>query len=91
MTRKHEKFRFTGPATTKQPVQVETIYTAVVQIELKTFTFRWQVNSRGPFLRIVEHTRTRTNSIVIPATGLQAFQRTFSEVVNCRSPGGPNH
>ena len=86
MNGKHEKFRFAGPAPAKQPVQVETIYTAEVQIELKTFTFRWQVNARGPFLRIVEHTRTRTNSIVIPATGLQAFQSTMSEVVNSRSP-----
>jgi hypothetical protein len=86
MNSKGGEFRLGRESTTKRPVKAETIRTAKLQIERKTFTLQLQVNALGLLLRVIEQTRGRTNSIVIPATGLPAFHCALSELLNaCRS------
>jgi len=56
----------------RPPVQEDTLNTGQVQIERKTITFILKENPRGRFLRIIEEGSGHNNSIIIPATGLDA-------------------
>jgi PurA ssDNA and RNA-binding protein len=65
----------------KPPVQEDTLKSGEVQIERKNFTFTLKENPRGRFLRITEDVGGRRDTIIIPSTGLEEFQKLLNEMV----------
>jgi len=65
----------------RPPVQEDTLKSGQVQIERKNFTFTLKENPRGRFLRITEEVGGRTDSIMIPSTGLVEFQKLLNEMI----------
>jgi PurA ssDNA and RNA-binding protein len=68
-----------GPS--KPPVQEDTLKSAKVQIERKTFVLALKENTRGRFLRITEDVGGRRDTIIIPAPGLEDFKKLLEEMV----------
>lgn len=64
----------------KSIVPEETLKTGQAQIERKTFTFHLKENALGRFLRIIEDVGGRKDTIIVPATGLEEFQRLLREM-----------
>jgi len=52
-----------------------------LQIERKHFFIEFRENERGQFLRITEEAHGRRNSVIIPSTGLEDFERLLKEVL----------
>ena len=72
--------------TTPRPGRTEeTLMTETIQIERKTFSFALRENPRGRFLRITEDVAGRRDQIIVPATGLQDFQRVMQEIARVSS------
>jgi hypothetical protein len=65
----------------KPPVNEETLRTERIQIERKTFILTLKENPRGRFLRITEDVGGRRDNIIIPAPGLEDFQKLLAEIV----------
>jgi hypothetical protein len=65
----------------KPPVNEDTLKTDRIQIERKTFIFTLKENPRGRFLRITEDVGGRRDNIIIPAPGLEDFQKMIQEMV----------
>jgi len=65
----------------KPPVNEETLKTAKIQIERKTFVFTLKENPRGRFLRITEDVGGRRDTIIIPSTGLEEFKKLLEDMV----------
>lgn len=65
----------------KPPVNEDTLKTDKIQIERKTFVFTLKENPRGRFLRITEDVNGRRDTIIIPATGLEDFNRLFEDML----------
>jgi hypothetical protein len=63
-----------------RPSPDRTLHFLQVQLERKAFEFALKENARGRFLRITERANGRTNSIVIPATGLEDFMRLIEDM-----------
>ncbi len=71
--------RSRGPA--KQPANEETLKSAKIQIERKTFVLALKENSRGRFLRITEDVGGRRDTVIIPAPGLADFRNLLDELM----------
>jgi hypothetical protein len=67
--------------STKPPVVEDTLKSAKVQIERKTFVLALKENTRGRFLRITEDVGGRRDTIIIPAPGLEEFKKLLEEMV----------
>ena len=65
----------------KPPVTEDTLRSAKIQIERKTFVFTLKENPRGRFLRITEDVGGRRDTIIIPSTGLEDFKKLLEEMV----------
>ncbi len=52
-----------------------------LQIERKHFFIEFRENDRGRFLRITEEAHGRRNTVIIPSTGLEDFERLLNEVL----------
>jgi hypothetical protein len=52
-----------------------------LQVERKHFFIEFRENERGRFLRITEEAHGRRNSVIIPSTGLEDFERLMNEVL----------
>ena len=65
----------------KPHVSEDTLKSATVQIERKTFVFTLKENPRGRFLRITEDVGGRRDTIIIPAPGLEDFKKLVDEMV----------
>ena len=65
----------------KPNVQEEMLKTGKIQIERKTFVLTLKENPRGRFLRITEDVNGRRDTIIVPAPGLEDFQRILDEMV----------
>jgi hypothetical protein len=65
----------------KPHVQEDTLKTAEVQIERKTFVLTLKENPRGRFLRITEDVNGRRDTIIVPSTGLADFKKLVDEMV----------
>ena len=65
----------------KPAVQEDTIKAAALQVERKAFAFVLKENPRGRFLRITEEAGNKRNSVIVPSTGLEEFQRVLNEMV----------
>ncbi len=53
-----------------------------LQVERKHFFIEFRENERGRFLRITEEAHGRRNTVIIPSTGLQDFERMLGEVLS---------
>jgi len=62
------------------PVREDTLKSGQVEIGDSSFLFQIKANPRGRFLRITEKSQAAFSSIIIPATGLSAFQQVFQVV-----------
>lgn len=65
----------------RPPVDERTLSTEQVQVERKTFVFMHKENPRGRFVRIIEECGGKSNSIIIPDTGLADFLSTLVKTV----------
>jgi len=65
----------------RQPVQEDTLKSGEVQIERKLFVLTLKENPRGRFLRITEDVGGRRDTIIIPSTGLDEFQKLLEEMI----------
>ena len=61
-------------------VHEDTIKIAEIQVERKIFTLTLKENVRGRFLRITEEGGNNHSSIIVPASGLEDFQRLMNEM-----------
>ena len=53
-----------------------------LQIERKHFYVELRENERGRLLRITEEAHGRSNSIIVPSTGVDDFTATIAEVLS---------
>jgi len=67
-------------AAPKPHVPEEAIRTETLQIERKTFLLALRENPRGRFVRVTEDVGGRRDTIIIPATGLEAFAKALEEM-----------
>jgi hypothetical protein len=56
-----------------------------LQVERKHFYIEFRENDRGRFLRITEEAHGRRNTVIIPSTGLDDFERMLDEVLSAHS------
>ncbi|MEO6052673.1 MAG: DNA-binding protein [Chthoniobacterales bacterium] len=56
-----------------------------LQVERKHIFIEFRENDRGRFLKITEEAHGRRNSVIIPSTGLEEFDRLLSEVVSAHT------
>ena len=75
--------------TSKPPVNEETLKSAKIQIERKTFVLALKENLRGRFLRITEDVGGRRDTIIIPAPGLEDFRNLLDEMVKASAETPP--
>lgn len=65
----------------RPPIEETTLSRGEVQVERKTFVFLLKENPRGKFLRIIEDAGGKSNGIIVPYTGLEAFMKTLAETL----------
>jgi PurA ssDNA and RNA-binding protein len=73
----------------KPPVNEDTLRSAKIQIERKTFVLALKENPRGRFLRITEDVGGRRDTIIIPAPGLDEFRALLDEMVKASAETPP--
>jgi len=78
-----------GDRSGKPPVVEETLKSAKIQIERKTFALALKENSRGRFLRITEDVGGRRDTIIIPAPGLEEFKKVLEEMLQVANETPP--
>lgn len=59
----------------KAPVIEQTLKSAELHIEHKSFVFLLKENSGGRFLRIIEQAGEKHSSVIVPSTGLEEFRK----------------
>ncbi len=84
--RPHGEYPHSPP---KPPVNEETLKSAKIQIERKTFLLVLKENPRGRFLRITEDVGGRRDTIIIPAPGLEEFSKLLEEMVKAAAENPP--
>jgi hypothetical protein len=84
--RPHGDYPHSSP---KPPVNEETLKSAKIQIERKTFLLALKENPRGRFLRITEDVGGRRDTIIIPAPGLEEFSKLLEEMVKAAAENMP--
>jgi hypothetical protein len=65
----------------RPPIQEDTLKSATLQIERKSYIFTLKENERGRFLRITEDTGGRRNNVIVPSTGLEDFKKIADAMV----------
>ena len=78
-----------GERPSKPPVNEETLKSAKIQIERKTFMLALKENPRGRFLRITEDVGGRRDTVIIPAPGLEEFRKLLDEMVKASAETPP--
>ena len=73
----------------RPPVNEDTLKSAKIQIERKTFVLALKENLRGRFLRITEDVGGRRDTIIIPAPGLEDFRKVLDEMVRASEETPP--
>jgi hypothetical protein len=79
--------RPSGPP--KPPVNEDTLKSAKIQIERKTFILSLKENPRGRFLRITEDVGGRRDTVIIPAPGLEEFRKVLDEMLKVAAETPP--
>jgi hypothetical protein len=70
-----------GNQQPRPPVQEDSLKTAELEIERKSFRLMLKENLRGRFVRITESNGSKFNSIMVPESGLADFLRVLNEMV----------
>jgi len=70
-------------------VEEDTLKTMEIQVERKFFILTLKENIRGRFLRITEEVGGKRNTIIIPSTGLDDFQRVMTNMVQAAEATPP--
>jgi len=70
-------------------VNEDTLKSAKIQIERKTFILALKENARGRFLRITEDVGGRRDTIIIPAPGLEEFKQILDEIIKVSAETPP--
>ena len=65
-----------------EPTMDTILESREIQIERKHFFIEYRENERGRFLRITEDAHGRRNTVIIPSTGLEDFERALDEVLS---------
>jgi len=65
-----------------EPTMDTILESREIQIERKYFLIEYRENERGRFLRITEEAHGRRNTVIIPSTGLEEFERALDEVLS---------
>jgi len=78
-----------GSGPPRPPVNEETLKSAKIQIERKTFVLALKENPRGRFLRITEDVGGRRDTVIIPAPGLEDFRKLLDEMVKAAAETPP--
>ena len=65
-----------------EPTMDTILESREIQIERKHFFIEYRENERGRFLRITEEAHGRRNTVIIPSTGLEEFERALDEVLS---------
>ena len=60
-----------------EPTMDTILESREIQIERKHFFIEYRENERGRFLRITEEAHGRRNTVIIPSTGLEEFERAL--------------
>lgn len=89
--RQDDRGRFRRDEGPRTSVPEETLKSAEVVIERKTFVFTLKENSRGCFLRITEEAGQRRDKIIVPSSGLAEFRRVLDEMVKAAAPSAKEH
>lgn len=76
-------------AGSKPGLHEDTLKTEKIQIERKSFVFSLKENPRGRFLRITEDVNGRRDTIIIPAPGLEEFQKVLDGMVRTSNETPP--
>src|SRR6188472_2216522 len=76
-------------AAPKPHVSEDTIKSATLQVERKSYVIMLKENERGRFLRITEEVGGRRDSIMIPASGLEDFARMFGGMLSASPVAAP--
>jgi len=88
--RPHSPPPFGNPPYVPRPfVPEDTLRTAEIQVERKFFVLTLKENVRGRFLRITEEVGGKRNTIIIPSTGLEEFQRVLNDLVQAAAAAPP--
>jgi hypothetical protein len=66
-----------------------TLRTNALVIERKNFLIALKENRIGRFLRIIEQGGTKQSAIIIPAAGLENFQKMLAEMVATAASAPP--
>lgn len=70
-----------GPRGMRPPSPVETLASQQLQVERKHFLVALKENPAGRFLRVTELMGDRSNTIIIPASGLGEFSKLLGEMM----------
>jgi hypothetical protein len=65
----------------RPPSPVETLASQQLQVERKHFLVALKENPAGRFLRVTELMGDRSNTIIIPASGLGEFSKLLGEMM----------
>ena len=60
-----------------------------LQIERKRFVVEYRENERGRFLKIVEESHGRRNTVIVPSTGVEDFNTAVDEVLEAADKSSP--
>jgi muconolactone delta-isomerase len=74
-------------AQTKPRVPELRLASERLQVERKIFTLTLSENTRGRFLRITEESGNWHNCVVIPATGLDDFEKLLAKMSKINEDG----
>lgn len=86
----HHQPRSWSQMAPRPPVQEDTLKSAQLQIERKSFVFTLKENVRGRLLRITEDIGGRRNSIIVPTTGLHEFRQLLDEMIRASEEMPPS-
>ena len=65
------------------------IYSEVIRVERKIFSFELRENARGRFLRMTEDVHGRRDTVIIPASGLELLRDKLNEAIDASEKAGP--
>ena len=60
-----------------------------LQVERKRFIIEFRENERGRFLKIVEESHGRRNTVIVPSTGIDEFNGAVDEVLDVADKSSP--
>jgi len=69
-------------ASPNEPYMDTILESRELQVERKHFFIEFRENERGRFLRITEEAHGRRNTVIIPSTGIEEFERALDEVLS---------